>query len=90
MDIKKSLCYSCRWGLCVKQTIGLLIEGESESEGGDFSRFLSDEKSEPNIIEHDQIHSSCMWPTQHGEGNAVFTNAVIDECNRYETTPETN
>lgn len=90
---KNSLCWTCKHGMCVKETSKELMLPMIESQGkAEVKEVWQEPEAEPEImpidVERDSIKAICFWrPASVPDAPPILV-AEVKECNRYEKQNE--
>lgn len=88
---KKSLCFTCKFGLCVKQKdISHLIPNITADEDEPAEPWEDKGEQGGHTIKHDGTFAVCFWPVQILKQEIPVQVGLVEECNRYqeETSPK--
>jgi hypothetical protein len=95
LSAKKSLCYTCKHGLCIAQQMHAQVLGEiteQEVESEDLLDIPWDDGTEPaseiphgmQHLQMDRVCSLCYYNPPGRTDPPTINAAVITDCNRYE------
>lgn len=95
-DAKRSLCWNCKHGICVKETtqeivLPPMMDGRHEHEVREEWQEQSTEQSAdmtPIAIEQDRVKAICFWRPAHIKDAPPILVANIQQCNRFEKKDE--
>jgi len=86
--MKKPLCWTCKFGLCVRQTDKATIFLPDESEDKKEWEEDTDEAVVPEVkpteIKNDGYTVICFWNPTKSKSMEPVQFAEVTECNRYE------
>lgn len=92
---KQSLCWTCKHGVCVKETSKELMMPMMEADAPTEVKEIwqeSEEQKMPQLmpvdIERESIKAICFWRPQHIQDAPPILVANVKECNRYEKQRE--
>lgn len=87
LDPTKSLCYTCKYGLCMLQQSEVRISGNITLEGHEEESFGGLELPQ----EHEHFHNEtkicglCYWcPKETKMDSPIILTASVQKCSRYE------
>ncbi len=85
---KESKCFSCKHGLCVRETLEEIIITPSKDKNKEESWSPYPEEQEDEIIErhvtHIQTKVLCFWKPPSVDESPPIVMSHITRCNRYE------
>lgn len=95
LDPKTSKCWTCRWGLCVKETEHQSLFAPSTEEPRNIFADSEDEDHEnpspqdlsETILGNSKIKSVCFWKPAGVASTPIFpfdAMGIVHDCNRYE------
>jgi hypothetical protein len=100
INAKNSLCWTCKFGICVEETETerlfhenlreILDDDESNSLNLDIAFGSSESEQPPGLIEHtichERVKAVCFWkPADLPSGPPILV-ANVRQCSRYETS----
>ena len=87
LKAKESLCWTCKFGICVKETEQERVSYEPSDEQSEDTYGIFAEQSSPEIIdtviEHERVKTICFWRPDHVKESPPILVSKVEECNRF-------
>ena len=88
MNAENSICWNCKFGICIKETEQERIfhTGDEETLEDPYDIFNEQQKS-PEVlettIEHERTKTICFWKPEGVEDSPPILVAKVEQCNRF-------
>jgi len=88
LKAEESKCWTCKFGICVKETEQERVSYESPNEKQEDTYDIFNESQQTpevidTVIEHARVKTICFWRPENVKDSPPILVSKIEECNRF-------